>query len=263
MPYRYETHLHTCQASACGRSTGAEHVRFYKALGYDGIFVTDHFFRGNCAVDRSLPWPEKVRRFCEGYHDAKAEGDRVGLQVFFAWEESIDGDDYLVYGCDEDWLLRHPEIEHATRREQLELAHANGGCVVQAHPFRMRDYINKILLGCKYCDAVEVANAGNRPQDDVCAYRYAKEFGFPMTCGSDNHRSGFDVRDPAMTWGIETATRLTCPEDYVRMILSGEPMKLLCPPERLEAQPGMTIEESYWLDEQERPVPTGRDWLKG
>ena len=263
MPYRYETHLHTVQSSACGRSTGAEHVRYYKALGYDGIFVSDHFFRGNCAVPRDLPWEEWVRRFCLGYYDAKAEGDRVGLQVFFAWEESIDGDDYLVYGCDEDWLLRHPEIEHATRREQLELAHANGGCVVQAHPFRMRDYINKILLGCKYCDAVEVANAGNRPQDDVCAYRYAKEFGFPMTCGSDNHRSGFEVRDPAMTWGIETETRLTCPEDYVRLILSREPFRLLCPSERLQAQPGMTIEESYWLDEKERPVPTGRDWLKG
>ena len=213
-------------------------------------------------MDRSLPWEEKVHRFCAGYRDAKAEGDRVGLQVFFAWEESIDGDDYLVYGCDEDWLLRHPEIEHATRREQLGLAHANGGCVVQAHPFRMRDYINRILLGSRYCDAVEVANAGNRPQDDVCAYRYAKELGFPMTCGSDNHHSGFAVRDPAVTWGIATETRLTCPEDYVRLILSGAPMELLCPPERLQAQPGMTIEESFWLDEQERPVPTGRDWLK-
>ena len=262
MGYKYETHLHTCQASACGRSTGAEHVRYYKALGYDGVFITDHFFRGNCAVDRSLPWPEKVRLFCDGYRNAKAEGDRIGLQVFFAWEESIDGDDYLVYGCDEEWLLQHPEIEHATRREQLELAHANGGCVVQAHPFRMRDYIRRILLGWRYCDAVEVANAGNRPQDDVCAYHYARELGFPMTCGSDNHHSGFEVRDPAVTWGVETETRLTCPKDYVNLILSGGPIKLLCPPERLQLQPGMTIEESYWLDENEQPVLTERDWLK-
>ncbi len=263
MPYRYETHLHTCQGSACGRSPGAEHVPYYKALGYDGIFVTDHFFRGNCAVDRSLPWEEKVARFCSGYHDAKAAGDRVGLKVFSAWEESIDGDDYLVYGCDEAWLLAHPEIEHATRREQLELVHANGGCVVQAHPFRMRDYIRRILLGARYCDAVEVANAGNRPQDDVCAYHYARELGLPMTCGSDNHHSGFAVRDPAVTWGIETDTPLNGPEDYVRLILTRAPIRLLCPPERLQPRPGMTIEESFWLDENEDPVPTGRDWLKG
>ena len=37
MPYTYETHLHTCQGSACGRSTGAEQARFYKEIGYAGI----------------------------------------------------------------------------------------------------------------------------------------------------------------------------------------------------------------------------------
>ncbi len=264
MGYRYETHLHTVQASACGRSTGAEHVRYYKALGYDGIFITDHFFGGNCAVDRSLPWAEKVRRFCAGYHDAKAEGDRVGLQVFFAWEETEDGDDYLVYGCDEDWLLTHPGIEHATRRQQLDLVHAAGGCVVQAHPFRMRDYIRRIHLGGLYCDAVEVANAGNRPHEDVCAMNYARWLGKPVTCGSDNHESGFDKRDPAVTWGVETETRITSPADYVRMILTGAPMRLLCPPERLMLRPGMVQEnESYWLDEAEVPAATGTDWLHG
>ena len=41
MPYRYETHLHTCQGSACGRSTGREHVRFYKEMGYKRM---DSFF---------------------------------------------------------------------------------------------------------------------------------------------------------------------------------------------------------------------------
>ncbi len=264
MSYRYETHLHTCQASACGRSTGAEHVRWYKALGYDGIFVTDHFFGGNCAVDRSLPWAEKVRRFCAGYRDAKAEGDRIGLQVFFAWEETMDGDDYLVYGCDEDWLLTHPGIEHATRRQQLALVHAAGGCVVQAHPFRMRDYMRRIHLGGLYCDAVEAANAGNRAFEDVCAMNYARWLGKPVTCGSDNHESGFGKRDPAVTWGVETETRITCPGDYVRMILSGEPVGLLCPPERLVLQPDMALrDECYWLDGAERDVPTGVDWLRG
>ena len=56
MPYTYETHLHTCRASLCGKSEGSEHVRYYKELGYTGIFVTDHFFGGNTAVPRDLPW---------------------------------------------------------------------------------------------------------------------------------------------------------------------------------------------------------------
>ena len=41
--YRYETHLHTSEASACAVFSAVEQVRSYKAAGYDGIIVTDHF----------------------------------------------------------------------------------------------------------------------------------------------------------------------------------------------------------------------------
>ena len=34
MKYKYETHMHTSQGSACGRSTGAEMARAYKEAGY-------------------------------------------------------------------------------------------------------------------------------------------------------------------------------------------------------------------------------------
>ena len=69
MSFLYETHLHTCQGSACGTSTGAEHARYYKEIGYQGIIVTDHFFHGNTAVPRNLPWKERVEWFCSGYED--------------------------------------------------------------------------------------------------------------------------------------------------------------------------------------------------
>ena len=54
--YKYETHLHTKEASACASSTGAEMARAYQAAGYAGIIVTDHFFNGNTAVPANLPW---------------------------------------------------------------------------------------------------------------------------------------------------------------------------------------------------------------
>ena len=60
MLYKYETHLHTCEASACGISRGAEYISVYKKLGYDGIFVTDHFFGGNTAVSSELDWEERI-----------------------------------------------------------------------------------------------------------------------------------------------------------------------------------------------------------
>ena len=258
MLYRYETHLHTCQASRCGRSTGAEHARYYKSLGYDGIFVSDHFFRGNCAIPRELPWEERVRLFCAGYEDARTEGERIGLKVFFAWEESINGDDYLIYGLPPEWLLAHPEIEFCTRREQLALAHAAGGCVVQAHPFRQRGYIQRILLARDLVDAVEIANAGNNPVDDVCAKHYAEAYGMVMTCGSDNHNSQPGVEP----WGVALEEPLHSAMDYVRVILGRKPIHLLCPPERFERTPDMVPPEAWYLDADEQPVRSGRNWLE-
>ena len=56
MMYLYETHLHTSEGSACGEVPGAAYIDFMKNRGFTGMIVTDHFFNGNCAVDRSLPW---------------------------------------------------------------------------------------------------------------------------------------------------------------------------------------------------------------
>lgn len=134
MSYIYETHLHTTAASACARSAGSEYISFYKNLGYDGIIVTDHFFNGNCCVPENLPWEERVDIFCSGYEDAKAEGDRQGLKVFFAWECCFDGDEFLIYGLDKHWLKSHPDMmtwDHITHYKKIK---ADGGLVVQAHP---------------------------------------------------------------------------------------------------------------------------------
>lgn len=189
MSYLYETHLHTSQISNCGRSRGAEYISIYKDLGYTGIFVTDHFYRGNCAVDRNLPWREWVNRFCQGYEDARNEGERRGLDVFFGWEETFDNnDDYLIYGLDKNWLFEHPEARNWTRGEQYRTVKHYGGCVIQAHPFRQHDYITKITLSTGCVDGVEAANGGNFEQSyDALAMQYGKSLGLPVTAGSDIH----------------------------------------------------------------------------
>ena len=84
--FLYETHMHTSQGSACAHSTGEEMARAYHERGYTGIIVTDHFFNGNSAVPKDLPWTERVERFLKGYEQAKATGEAIGLQVFFGWE---------------------------------------------------------------------------------------------------------------------------------------------------------------------------------
>ena len=73
----------TSEGSACGRACASYIVRAYKNAGYTGIIITDHFFYGNTAVDRKLPWNEWVESFCKGYENAYEEGKKAGLQVFF------------------------------------------------------------------------------------------------------------------------------------------------------------------------------------
>jgi hypothetical protein len=215
MRYLYETHLHTSQASACAVSPGRDYVRRYQDLGYAGIIVTDHFFNGNSAIDRDLPWAKWVDRFCRGYEDARNEGAKIGLDVFFGWEESFKGDDYLVYGLDKAWLLAHPETARWSRREQFDAVRAAGGCVVQAHPFREASYIRTIHLSTAV-DAVEAANAGNDPAWDVLTLRYAKRLGLPVTAGSDIHCAQ-DI-DGDVVFGVYLDNKMETIHDYVRAI---------------------------------------------
>ena len=219
MAYLYETHLHTSQGSACGVSRGRDYIKRYLDLGYAGIIITDHFFRGNSAVDRNLPWEKWVHRFCRGYEDALEEGARRGLDVFFGWEETFSGDDYLVYGLDKEWLLRHPEVIHWSRKDQFEEVKRFGGCVVQAHPFRQHYYINCVRLSAGCVDAVEAANAGNEDASyDALAWVYSKRLKIPATAGSDIHYAE-DIR-PDTVFGVYLDKKMETIGDYVEAVLN-------------------------------------------
>lgn len=235
-PYVYETHLHTSQASACARATGAEMARACHRAGYTGIMVTDHFFYGNSCIDRSLPWQEWVEQFCKGYEDAKAEGDRIGLAVFFGWEANYDGTEFLIYGLDKEWLLDHPEVKDVTVEEQYYLVRDAGGLVVHCHPYRDEAYIPAVRIFPDYIDAVEGVNAThsckksrghNRPEFDVRAQEYAARFHLPMTAGSDIH--GTDL----LFGGIACAQKLQDVHDYVRLLKSAKGLAVEDCPYRL------------------------------
>lgn len=232
MPYRYETHLHTCQSSACGISAGQDYIAYYQDLGYHGLIVTDHFFGGNTAVDQRLPWREQVNRFCEGYEDAKNEGDRRGFQVLFGWEQAFDGDEYLIYGLDKAWLYDHPEVKRWTRAEQFAQAHRYGGCVVQAHPFRDRSYIRRIYLNTACVDGVEVYNVANPLYVNAQAYRYAKHLGLPMMAGSDIHQTNWPEHS-----GVAFEKPLTDEKDLAARIRAHAAIEPLAPLDALMAAP--------------------------
>lgn len=220
MSYKYETHMHTAEASACATSTGAEMARAHKEAGYTGIFITDHFFNGNTTVPRELPWQERVARFCLGYEHAKQEGDKIGLQVFFGFEYAYHGAEFLVYNLDKNWLLNHEDIDLRSPRWALAQMHQGGAIIIQAHPFRERDYIDHIQLFPRDIDGVEAVNAAHLGAEgqrmNQRAFAYAKMFDLPVTAGSDSH----SVR-MLFGGGVELDEKLTCPMDYLTHLRAG------------------------------------------
>jgi len=232
--YLYETHLHTTGASKCAVSGGADYIAGYKDKGYSGIIVTDHFYNGNCSLNKYLPWEDWVNSFCRGYEEAREEGGRQGLDVFFGWEETFDGcDDYLVYGLDKEWLLKNPQARTWTRGEQYETVRAAGGCVIQAHPFRQRYYIPKVVLSPGCVDGIEAANGGHEDaSNDALAFRYAQKLGKPVTAGTDIH----DASDIyyGETFGVYSEKKLNNISDYVNLILKNEISGLKADKSRLE-----------------------------
>ena len=258
MPFLYETHMHTCQGSACGRATGKVQARVYRDAGYTGIIMTDHFFGGNTAIDRLLPWEERIDLFWRGYEEAKEEGDRIGLDVFFGLEQNYHFDEYLIYGLTKEYMKAHPEMERWSRRQQLEEVHKAGGCVIQAHPFRIRGYMDRIRLGLHYCDGIEVANAGNDQMDDARAWLYAQDYGLLMTAGSDNHRG-----EDWPLYGVMLDRRLTGIDDYVKTVMNKQPIQLYIPEDRLLFPSSPEIDErhkAYMLDDLEQDIPTDKEW---
>ena len=216
MAYLYETHMHTREGSSCGVSGGREYVQRYLDLGYTGIIITDHFYNGNCRVDRNLPWEKWVNESCRGYEHAREEGARRGLDVFFGWEESFEGDDYLVYGLGKEWLLEHPEAARWTRQEQFDEVARNGGCVVHAHPFRSALYSRRISLFPGLVNAVEAGNSGNAQPCDALAFAYAGKTKLPVTAGSDIHYAG-DIR-PDTVFGVILDRKMETIADYVSAV---------------------------------------------
>ena len=213
--------MHTSEASKCARVSGSEQALLYKRAGYDGIIITDHFFGGNTCIDKRLSWEERINLFCKGYENAKETGDKIGLKVFFGWEQTFDGTDFLVYGLDKEWLLSNPEVEYWTIAQQYKNVKENGGMVIHAHPFRDRQYISNIRLFPNLVDGVEVINYGNYEDENMNAFRYAKDYNLPMTCGSDGH--GHEV----LGGGIRTDKELNTINDYIKLILTGTGYKML------------------------------------
>ena len=215
--YRYELHCHTKYASMCGRMSAKDIVELYLANGYDGVCITDHFLNGNTTVHRDCPngtYAEKIERYCQGYEEVKAYA-AGRLKVFFGIEASYCGTDILVYGMDQQMLLQFPELPQMDLRTLCDFCRERGVLAVQAHPFRMDDWIDHIRL-YPNSEGVEIFNAGRNALCNDLSACYAKAYGKLSIGGSDLHRVEQEILS-----GMEFDEEVHSIEQMIRLLRGG------------------------------------------
>lgn len=211
--FKYDTHVHTCEGSACASASGEAQAMFYKSRDYMGIIITDHFFNGNTTIPNDLSWEEKVERFCLGYENAKKCGDRIGLDVFFGWEYSYKGSDFLTYGLNKQWLLKNPIIMELDVNSYCDFIRDNGGIIVHAHPFREASYISMIRLLPRKCDGCEIINSNRTELENKMAAIYADNYELLPFAGSDNHSAAQERLN-----GLAFDKPLIDMEDFIKQV---------------------------------------------
>ena len=212
--FRYETHLHTFPVSKCAKAEVLENLEFYKNMGYDGVFITNHFLDGNINISPDLPYEKRLDFYFSDFDEAVKIGKEIGLKVFSGIEISYKGTDFLIYGLSREWYYENPQIVNIKKTEELELMMENGALVIQAHPFREAAYINHIRLFPRCIHGTEVINASCRELENRMAKLYAENYDLIEVAGSDNHDGKFRKK----LAGVSFDTPLKTEKDFVQRI---------------------------------------------
>ncbi|MBP3369437.1 MAG: histidinol phosphatase [Clostridia bacterium] len=216
--FKYETHLHTHPVSKCARVGVREVLEYYKSLGFEGIFLTNHFLDGNINIERERPYEERINFYFSDYEEACALADEIGIKVFLGVEISYAGTDFLIYGLDKAWYLEHPEIMQMSKKQELAFLMEQGALVIQAHPFRESGHIDHIRLFPRSVHGVEIINACRNDFENEMARHYADSYGLLYFAGTDNH-VGAAKKSIA---GMQTETPITSELDFVERVKNGE-----------------------------------------
>lgn len=209
MEYKYELHCHTGNVSLCADVEPKKLVEKYMENGYNGIVLTDHY--SPMTFYKKIISPQKmIEHYLSSYRELK---DYCGndFTVLLGLELRHYGtvNDYLVYGIDENWLMRQPNMLRWNEEEMCRKIHQSGGLVYQAHP--CRPFIRKCRP--EYIDGIEIFNGHTKTDDNKKAAEWAKKLRKPTISGSDFHSEKDKI-----CGGITTNTPIKNNSDLLRIL---------------------------------------------
>ena len=180
----FDLHIHTTKGSADSSLTPEDLILEAERLGLRGLCITEH----------AGPWDR---------HEFSAFAAKHNVVLIRAMEADTDMGHVLAFGVDryQSGFHRAGELSRA--------AHATGGFVVSAHPFRgvlgqhhrTRPYLypdphepipqdpDAAMTHPVFqlADAIEVANGGTSDEENRFAAEVAHRLNLPVTGGSDAH----------------------------------------------------------------------------
>ncbi len=217
--YKYDLHTHTSEVSPCASMSGADQARAYKAAGYTGIIITDHYYDGFFEKLGDMPWEGKIREYYAGYRAAREEGEAIGIDIFAGAEVTlrIYKRDFLVFGVDMEFFIKNPKLYEMNIHDFCSVVHKAGGLVFMAHPYRPEAPPEGLL---EAVDGVEVYN-GNPATDNQSAKEYANEYGLLKCSGSDAHH-----KDNTGLGGVIIDTRIADVKEMASFLKNGN-LKLI------------------------------------
>ncbi len=183
--YKFEMHFHTDESSPCAKVPAKEAVEIYIKAGYDGIVITDHFYKSYCGSPEEYNWEEVCEKFLKGYRLAK-ECETESFKILLGMEIKFPDacNDFLVYGITEKFLEENPWIYTKDLEYLYSVADKYNLLIVQAHPFREKCYFAQ----AEFLHGIEVFN-GNPDHDsrNILAEKAAEIYNLIEIKGSDFH----------------------------------------------------------------------------
>lgn len=186
-PIRLELHAHTSPASKCANLTVSEVLNTFKADGYDGIAITNHFF-----AHTRTDIKEQVDLFRSELYHAMELGEKIGIKVYAGAELCFvneNNNDYLLFGYDPNDLYYIRQLLETDVESFVKNYKTDDMLLIQAHPFRNdMERTHPELM-----DGYEAFNMHPNHNSRVAvSVRFANEQGKIMTMGTDFHHPNHD-----------------------------------------------------------------------
>ncbi|MCX7150873.1 MAG: PHP domain-containing protein [Rhodocyclales bacterium] len=165
-----DTHCHT-KHSYDNWLEPLDLIRRAKALGLDGVCITEHY---SYEASEPVEWM----------------GREEGLMVLRGVEIATDRGHLLAYGMLDDGWNVWGRDSYLPLEEVIERINAIGGICAPAHPFREIGFSAMLdgLLELQGIAAVESHNGGNIDSDNELAIKASTHMGLPTLGGSDCHK---------------------------------------------------------------------------